>query len=64
MFGKKTLKGTLAKVTAFVKEIEDGIEDNETANEVLAVEAQKIADEKAINDKEIEVGKKLLDKLQ
>ena len=64
MFGPKTLKSTLAKVTNFIKEIEEGIIENDVKNEVLDERAKVIADEKAVNAAETEIGRKLLAKLQ
>lgn len=63
MFNNK-LKSTLAKVASFVTDIETGITENDAKNVVLDEKAQKIADEKALNVKEIELGRKLLEKLQ
>lgn len=62
-FGK-TLKSTLTKVANFVKEIEEGIIQNETEVAVLETNVQRIqAEQEVLNDEAI-IGKKLLEKLQ
>ena len=62
-FGK-TLKSTLTKVANFVKEIEEGIVQNETEVAVLETNVQRIQAEQEVLNDEATIGKKLLEKLQ
>ena len=59
----KTLSKTLQKVANFVKDIEEGIELNLEDNRVLQAEVDIIEGKKAVNTVEIDLGKKLLEKL-
>ena len=59
----KTLSKTLQKVANFVKDIEEGIELNLEDNKVLQAEVDVIEGKKAVNTAEIDLGKKLLEKL-
>ena len=63
MFNNK-LKSTLAKVASFVKDIEIGIEENNTKNVVLTEKITAIEVERTENQNEIDLGRKLLEKLQ
>jgi hypothetical protein len=63
-FGKNKLTNTLAKVSAFIKELEDGIEVNETKVEVLNKEIQEKVDQQHYINQETGIALRLLDKLQ
>jgi hypothetical protein len=61
-FGKNKLTGTLAKVTAFIAELNDGIEANETKVYEKTVEIQKLREESDAINEETAVALKLLEK--
>jgi len=64
VFGTKTLANTLAKVTEFINELEDGITSNNTAVSSKQVKIKSIEQEVFDINAETAIAKKLLAKLQ
>lgn len=61
---KKTLTQTLSKVANFVKDLEDGIELNNQANDVLQAQVDIIETQKTANTVEISMARNMLQKLK